>query len=107
MSIRIVLFEVWQGTAQWPSTQLAWLVVLFVSLIPSLMSQVFYMRGVDLMGPGRAGVYSNLVPIYSAVLGVLILNEAFGLYHMLSISVVITGLTVISRSKQNEAQVTG
>lgn len=107
LSIPIVLFEVWQGTAQWPSTQLAWLVVLFVSLIPSLMSQVFYMRGVDLMGPGRAGVYSNLVPIYSSVLGVLILNEAFGLYHMLSISVVITGLTVISRSKQNEAQVTG
>ena len=52
------------------------------------------------MGPGRAGVYSNLVPIYSAILGVLILNEAFGLYHMLSIGIVITGLTIISRSKQ-------
>lgn len=102
LSIPIVLFEVWTGTAQWPATQLAWLVVLFVSLIPSLMSQVFYMRGVDLMGPGRAGVYSNLVPIYSAVLGVLILNEAFGLYHMLSITIVITGLTIISRSKQKE-----
>ena len=101
--IPIVLFEIWQGTAQWPATQLAWLVVLFVSLIPSLMSQVFYMRGVDLMGPDRAGVYSNLVPIYSAGLGVLILNEAFGLYHMLSITIVITGLTIISRSKHKNA----
>lgn len=103
LSIPIVLFEIWQGTAQWPATQLAWLVVLFVSLIPSLMSQVFYMRGVDLMGPDRAGVYSNLVPIYSAGLGVLILNEAFGLYHMLSITIVITGLTIISRSKHKNA----
>ena len=103
LSIPIVLFEIWQGTAQWPATQLAWLVVLFVSLFPSLMSQVFYMRGVDLMGPDRAGVYSNLVPIYSAALGVLILNEAFGLYHMLSITIVITGLTIISRSKHKNA----
>ena len=61
LSIPIVLFEIWQGHAM-AATQLAWLVVLFVSLIPSLMSQVFYMRGVDLMGPDRAGVYSNLVP---------------------------------------------
>ena len=60
------------------------------------------MRGVDLIGPDRAGVYSNLVPIYSAALGVLILNEAFSLYHFLSIIIVITGLTVISRSKPIE-----
>ena len=102
LSIPILLIEVTQGTAQWPATQLAWLIVLFISLIPSFMSQVFYMRGVDLIGPDRAGVYSNLVPIYSAALGVLILNEAFGLYHLLSITIVITGLTVISRSKPIE-----
>ena len=102
LSIPILLIEVTQGTAQWPATQLAWLIVLFISLIPSFMSQVFYMRGVDLIGPDRAGVYSNLVPIYSAVLGVLILNEAFGLYQFLSIIIVITGLTVISRSKPIE-----
>ena len=102
LSIPILLIEVTQGTAQWPATQLAWLIVLFISLIPSFMSQVFYMRGVDLIGPDRAGVYSNLVPIYSAALGVLILNEAFSLYHFLSIIIVITGLTVISRSKPIE-----
>ena len=102
LSIPILLIEVTQGTAQWPATQLAWLIVLFISLIPSFMSQVFYMRGVDLIGPDRAGVYSNLVPIYSAALGVLILNEAFGLYQFLSIIIVITGLTVISRSKPIE-----
>ena len=102
LSIPILLIEVTQGTAQWPATQLAWLIVLFISLIPSFISQVFYMRGVDLIGPDRAGVYSNLVPIYSAALGVLILNEAFGLYQFLSIIIVITGLTVISRSKPIE-----
>ena len=72
LSIPILLIEVTQGTAQWPATQLAWLIVLFISLI------------------------------YSAALGVLILNEAFGLYHFLSITIVITGLTVISRSKPIE-----
>lgn len=107
LSVPLVFIEVWQGTDQWPASQLAWLVVLFVSLIPSLMSQVFYMRGVDLMGPDRAGVYSNLVPIYSAGLGVLILNESFGLYHMMSITIVITGLTIISRSKEKHIHLSG
>ena len=68
----ILLIEVTQGTAQWPALHPNWLIVLFISLIPSFMSQVFYMRGVDLIGPDRADVYSNLVPIYSAALGVLI-----------------------------------
>ena len=102
LSIPIVLIEVVQGIAQWPASQLAWLIVLFISLVPSFMSQVFYMRGVDLMGPDRAGVYSNLVPVYSAALGVLILDEAFGLYHFLSITIVITGLTIIARTKPIE-----
>ena len=102
LSIPILFVEVIQGTARWPATELAWLIVLFIALIPSFMSQVFYMRGVDLMGPDRAGVYSNLVPIYSAVLGVVILNEAFSLYHLLSIAIVITGLTIISQSKPTD-----
>ena len=104
LSIPILLIEVVQGIAQWPASQLAWLIVLFISLVPSFMSQVFYMRGVDLMGPDRAGVYSNLVPVYSAALGILILDEAFGLYHFLSITIVITGLTIIARTKPIENQ---
>ena len=103
-SIPLVLFEVCLGIDQWPNSRLAWFVVFFVSLVPSLLSQVFYMRGVDMIGPDRAGVYSNLVPIFSAVLGIFILNEALDWYHLLSLLIVISGLTIISKSNQNAVQ---
>ncbi len=104
-SIPLVLFEVCLGIDQWPNSQLAWFVIFFVSLVPSLLSQVFYMRGVDMLGPDKAGVYSNLVPIFSAVLGILILNEALNWYHLLSLFIVISGLTIISKSNQNSFQI--
>src|SRR3954464_14390176 len=33
------------------------LILLYVALVPSLLSQIFYMRGVELIGPGRAGLF--------------------------------------------------
>ena len=47
------------------------LILLYVALVPSLLSQIFYMRGVELIGPGRAGLFVNLVPIFGALLAVL------------------------------------
>ena len=35
------------------------------------MGDLQILRGVDLMGPGRAGVYINLVPIFAALFAVL------------------------------------
>src|SRR3954470_2908800 len=35
------------------------LILLYVALVPSLLSQIFYMRGVELIGPGRAGLFVN------------------------------------------------
>jgi len=96
-SLPLLGVEIIFGKALWPDDLSSWAVIIYIALIPSLMCQVFYMRGVDLIGPGRAGVYSNLVPIYSAILGVIILNEQFHLYHLVSILLVFAGLAIISK----------
>merc|ERR1711965_226632 len=41
-----------------------WLIILYIALIPSFVSQIFFMRGVDLIGSGSAGLYANLVPVF-------------------------------------------
>ena len=43
--------------------------MLYIAVFPSCLSQIFFMRGVELIGPARAGVFINLVPIFAAVLG--------------------------------------
>ena len=75
----------------WPDLD-GWLIILYVAIMPSFLSQVFFMRGVDLVGPGQAGLYTNLVPIYGAILAVLILGEILHLYHVAALGLVFYGI---------------
>ena len=55
------------------------------------------MRGVDLIGPGRAGLFANLVPVFGPALSVLILGEAFELYHAWGLALVLGGIWLAER----------
>ena len=50
------------------------------------------MRGVELIGPGRAGLFVNLVPVFGAFLSVVILGEAFSFHHALALALVLAGI---------------
>ncbi len=69
-----------------------WLVILYTAIFPSVLAQVFYIRGNELIGANRAGLFVNLVPIFGTLLSVLILGEAFRLYHALAIVLVFCGI---------------
>lgn len=95
-SLGLLAFEVASAKVIWPDMT-GWLVTLYVTLFPSIISQLFFMRGVDLIGPGRAGLFVNLVPIWAAILAVLILNEPFALYHGLALVLVLGGIWLAER----------
>jgi len=75
----------------------SWLILLYVAIIPSFLSQVWFMIGVDKIGSSKAGMFTNLVPVFSALLGVSILKETLGFYHLLSLGLVFTGLYIAQR----------
>jgi len=75
----------------------SWLVLLYVAIVPSFLSQVWFMIGVDKIGSIKAGMFTNLVPVFSALLGVSILRETLGFYHLLSLGLVFTGLYIAQR----------
>ena len=89
-------FELSTGSAQWP-TETGWLVVLYIALFPSCLSQIFFMRSVELIGPARAGVFMNLVPIFGSVLAVSILDEPFMWHHGLALALVLGGIWLSER----------
>jgi drug/metabolite transporter (DMT)-like permease len=68
------------------------MIVLYIALVPSFLSQIFFMRGVDLIGPGSAGLYANLVPIFSAVMAVFLLSEKFAFFHLAAMMLVFGGI---------------
>ena len=79
-------------------TMQGWLVTLYVAIFPSCLSQLFFLRGVDAIGPGRAGVYINLVPVFAALLAVAILGERFAWYHGAALALVLAGVWLAQRT---------
>jgi drug/metabolite transporter (DMT)-like permease len=90
-SLPLIGIEIAQGAAQFP-TPTGWLILLYVAIMPSLLSQIFFMRGVELIGPARAGLFVNLVPVFGALLAVLLLGEPFATYHALGLVLVLGGI---------------
>ncbi|MDB5560672.1 MAG: Permease of the drug/metabolite transporter superfamily [Hyphomicrobiales bacterium] len=75
-------------------TPKGWLLVLYVALLPSIISQLFYARAVELIGANRASLFINLIPLFGALLSVLILGEQLQPYHLAAAGLVILGLVL-------------
>jgi drug/metabolite transporter (DMT)-like permease len=102
-SLPPALYEIAAGQAMWPTWQ-GWLLILYIGLGPSLLSQLMFMRGVQLIGSTRAGVFTNLVPVMGPVLAVLILGERFGVHHAIGLALVLGGIYVAERGKRADPQ---
>ena len=90
-SIPLVTIETWQLGWHWPTTQ-GWIIAGLVTLLPSLVAQIFFIQGVGLIGPARAGVFVNLVPVFASVMAILFLDERFELHHALALLLVLGGI---------------
>jgi len=83
--------EIAAGDFFWPSST-GWLLLIYVAIFPSLLSQIFFIRAVELIGAGRAGLFTNLMPLFGAGLAVLILGEALAFYHVIALALVLGGI---------------
>jgi drug/metabolite transporter (DMT)-like permease len=75
----------------------AWAIIAYTAIFPSMVSQIFFIRGVAILGANRAGLFINLVPIFGALLAVLILGESFRLYHLVGLALVLGGIAMAER----------
>jgi drug/metabolite transporter (DMT)-like permease len=90
------LFEVFTTGVAMP-TLTGLLVTAYVAIFPSCLAQLFVLRGVDLLGPGRAGVYMNLTPVFAAIMAVALLGEPFAMFHAVALVLVIGGILLAQR----------
>ena len=95
-SIPLMIWEIASGGFVWP-TAAGLLALAFVALGPAFAAQIFFMRGVQLIGPGRAGVFVNLVPVFGAIMAVALLGEPFAAYHVVALILVVGGIAIAQR----------
>lgn len=75
-------------------TPLGWIIVAYTVLFPSVISQVLYVRGVEMVGSNRASLFINLIPIFGTIGSVLVLGERLESFHLVAATLVITGIVL-------------
>lgn len=91
------IWEISAGDAIFPTTLTGIAVVAYTGLLPSIVAQAAYIEGVGKLGSNAAGIYINLVPIFAAILAVLLLGETLGFYHIVALFLVIGGVSLVQR----------
>jgi len=71
--------------------------LLYLSMLGTVVGFVWFYRGVDEIGPTRAGLFINLVPVSGVALGILVLGEQPGISLFIGGALVITGLFLTNR----------
>jgi drug/metabolite transporter (DMT)-like permease len=103
VSLPFMLWEGLSGSMILPDAR-GWTIAVYTAIFPSVLSQVFFIRGVELIGANRAGLFINMVPIFGTLLSIIILGEAFHLYHAAAMALVLGGIWLAEHSGRKHAQ---
>ena len=97
----------WSGSfagVEWAMghTHIAWgwplvAALLFIAIGPALMAYRCWGIGVQRAGPAVAGFFSNLTPLFAALLSAAFLGEAPSGYHAVAFALIVGGIVVSSR----------
>jgi drug/metabolite transporter (DMT)-like permease len=103
VSLPFMLWEGLSGSMILPDAR-GWTIAVYTAIFPSVLSQVFFIRGVELIGANRAGLFINMVPIFGTLLAIISLGEAFHLYHAAAMALVLGGIWLAEHSGRKHAQ---
>lgn len=73
------------------------LALLFVAVGPSLLAYRAWGAGVARVGPTTAGFFSNLTPLFAALMSATLLGEPPQTYHLVGFLLIVGGIVVSSR----------
>ena len=93
-----LIFEITQYSFFFPTFK-GLMILLVIVIFPSLLAQILFMKGVKIVGPALSGLYTNLVPIFTSVLAIIVLDEVFHIYHLISLIVIFLGIYIFDRKK--------
>ncbi len=90
----ITPFGLWQASrfdfAAVPAA--SWTLLVFYSLAASMVTVWLWMRGLRHVPSSRAGVFTVLLPVSAALVGILALGERFSAAHVIAFALALAGL---------------
>ena len=73
------------------------IILFYVVVFPALAAYYCWQKGVEIVGPNRATMFIQLMPLLSAILAIIIFQEKFELYHFIGASFILSGIYLSNR----------
>lgn len=74
-----------------------WAALLYLIVFATALGQQAWLYGVQGLGPSRAGVFVNLIPVSALLLSWLLLRERIGLREVAGIALILAGVWQVNR----------
>jgi drug/metabolite transporter (DMT)-like permease len=68
--------------------------ILFVALFPSIVAYFCWNKGVERVGPNRAGLFINLIPVFASMLSTALLAESIQGFHAAGMTLIAGGMAL-------------
>ena len=94
------VFEIAAGQAYLELNLWTASLILFVAVGPSLIAYRCWGLGVNGAGPTVAAFFANFIPLFTAILSAAMLGEPPRLFHGLAFALIVIGIVISSRRKQ-------
>jgi len=96
LCIPFCAWELWHGERiVWSPGTLA--AIIYVGIFPSVIATIFWNAAVAQVGAGTAGVFTNLIPIFSLILAVILLKESINAFQLVGMGLIFTAIWLVSR----------
>ena len=77
------------------------LILTYVVLFPGLASFLFWIKGIAIIGTNRSGIFLHLMPIFGALMAMIIFKEKFMFFHLIGAVLILIG--ILLSNKKNYA----
>ena len=74
-----------------------WLALLYLIVVATALGQQAWLYGVQGVGPSRAGVFVNLIPVSALVFAALILGDRIEMQELIGIMLILIGVWLVNR----------
>ena len=91
--------EIWQSGIPIPNTT-EWISVAYLGIFSTVLTYVWFARGIDKIGATAASSYVFLVPVFGVLGGWLLLNESIGITMVLGFSMIVFGVREVQRQSE-------
>ncbi len=68
------------------------LILFYVVIFPAIAAYYCWQKGVSILGPNKATMFIQLMPLFSVAMAITIFDEKFAFYHFAGTAFIVTGI---------------